>query len=690
MGADKIELVRMAGGLDLVSPALDMSSGSLIDAKNFEPDINGGYRRMDGIERYSGQTSPSDALYYVMAVNITGTIVAGNTITGQTSGATALVLQVNGTTELILIKKVGTFVAENITVSAVVQGTASTSVLNGAQTPMLHATYKSLAADNYRADIAAPTGAGAIRGVHNYNGTNYCFRNNVGNTECLMYKSTSTGWVQIVFGKEIQFTNAVGQIFEGDTVTGVTSGATAVVKRALLRTGTWSVSGIGSLVFDSITGTFQNGEALRVGGVTKATSSSLGTQISLPPNGKYEFINYNFTGSTSTYRMYGCNGVGTIFEFDGTRLVPIRTSIGTDTPSYITAWKNMLVIGIGASVSVSGIGQPFSWTALTGAAELALGDTCTGLSPQLGDANSGALAIFTRNQTLILYGNSTADFKLVIQSPDAGSAPYTVQNIGYAYYLDTKGVVQINATRAFGNFNMSTLTRKVQPIIDSKRGTAVASCIVRNSNQYRIFYSDGTGIILHMVPASKDAGGGVAADDLGATMFFDYGTSKSLNVVESYVDLSGIERIIAGGNDGMVYELNKGTSIDGGNISAHMMMAFNSNKSPRNRKHYKRTLFQAICKNTAQIKIGYELSYSSSEAMSGARTDNALIGGGSFWDIMQWDNFTWDAPYVTDYKVDTRGNGTNISFVVFSDNKIDESYTIHSCTLNYTIGRLER
>lgn len=44
----RAEAFQLAGGLDLVSPALAMAPGMLISCNNFEPDVNGGYRRMFG------------------------------------------------------------------------------------------------------------------------------------------------------------------------------------------------------------------------------------------------------------------------------------------------------------------------------------------------------------------------------------------------------------------------------------------------------------------------------------------------------------------------------------------------------------------------------------------------------------------------------------------------------------------
>jgi len=47
----------LGGGLDLVSPALQMSAGKAILAQNYECAMNGGYRRMDGYTIFDGRTS---------------------------------------------------------------------------------------------------------------------------------------------------------------------------------------------------------------------------------------------------------------------------------------------------------------------------------------------------------------------------------------------------------------------------------------------------------------------------------------------------------------------------------------------------------------------------------------------------------------------------------------------------------
>ena len=52
------------GGVNMVDPSLSLKPGELVAANNFEIDIRGRYRRMDGYERFDGQTLPSQITFY--------------------------------------------------------------------------------------------------------------------------------------------------------------------------------------------------------------------------------------------------------------------------------------------------------------------------------------------------------------------------------------------------------------------------------------------------------------------------------------------------------------------------------------------------------------------------------------------------------------------------------------------------
>lgn len=89
----RTEYFPLTGGLNLVDAPLAIKPGMVLTAINYELQSRGGYRRIDGIERYDGQASPSAAQYWVLNFD-TGDIstpVTDGFVTGVTSGATGKV-----------------------------------------------------------------------------------------------------------------------------------------------------------------------------------------------------------------------------------------------------------------------------------------------------------------------------------------------------------------------------------------------------------------------------------------------------------------------------------------------------------------------------------------------------------------------------------------------------------------------
>jgi hypothetical protein len=227
---------RFAGGLDLVSPPLTIDAGKCISINNYECNALGGYRRIDGYERFDGRPSPSAQSYYYCPCSFVGAVTVGQTITGATSAATGKVLQVESN-YLIIDRVTGTFVLENFNVSGVVKG--ALTILpskDGHPTGIGHATALGLTADDYRTDITAITGSGVIRGVCMYKGVAYAFRDNAAGTAVDIWKSTSTGWQQITLFKSLPFKTCTVDVLDGVVINQKNSGATATVKRQVIET----------------------------------------------------------------------------------------------------------------------------------------------------------------------------------------------------------------------------------------------------------------------------------------------------------------------------------------------------------------------------------------------------------------------------------------------------------------------
>lgn len=182
----------LKGGLDLVTPAAVIDPGKVIGSKNYEPDDEGGYRRLSGYERFDGLPSPSAASYWILNFDAgTGAaIVITNIVTGDTSGATSEVLSVTLTSGSWGVDAVGFLVVFNLLgdyeddedlsvtgVRAVMDGLAQK---RGALTDALDETNQRAAIEATRADIGKVPGADDINGTWLYNGRVYAFRDDTG------------------------------------------------------------------------------------------------------------------------------------------------------------------------------------------------------------------------------------------------------------------------------------------------------------------------------------------------------------------------------------------------------------------------------------------------------------------------------------------------------------------------------
>lgn len=287
---------RFAGGLDLVSPPLTIDAGKCISINNYECNSLGGYRRIDGYERFDGRPSPSNQNYYYCTCTFVSSVSVGQTITGSTSSATGKVLQVES--NYIIIDRVsGTFVIENFKIDGVVKGALTSPIsLFGHPTGLGHATALGLTADDYRADIQPVQGSGVIRGVCMYKGVAYAFRDNVAGTAVDIWKSTSTGWQKITLFQSLSFKSCTVDVIDGVIINQKNSGATATVKRQVIETSqdiadleatsdTTITMNLGSHTFTTQTGkAYVSGQAILIIATASPTNYMEGTVTSYSSN----------------------------------------------------------------------------------------------------------------------------------------------------------------------------------------------------------------------------------------------------------------------------------------------------------------------------------------------------------------------------------------------------------------------
>ncbi|NUX58653.1 hypothetical protein [Paraburkholderia youngii] len=414
----------LAGGLDQTSPTLSLAPGMVRDALNFECATTGGYTRIMGYERYDGHPSPSAQTYWTLNGTITANV--GDTITGVTSGATAVVAMIDtttvpGTTYIVVTMLTGSFAAggENVTKSGTVVGSITGAEQRaGAPNASTDVQYQVAAANIYRNQIGVVPGSGQVLGVWVYNDTVYAFRNNVAGTAANMYKATVNGWALVTTptlqpGGHYEFVNAN---FGGSAQTMMMFGCDSVNK---------------AFQFDG----------------TTFTQITTGMTVDAPNHIEYH-KNYLFLafGASLQYSPLG-NPTGTWTVVLGAGEIALGETI-TSIRSYI------------------------------------------GNNSYIGTESTNALLIHTKSTTQVLYGASSSDFSLSKHSATSGAVANSVQIADQPYYMSDLGIVNLQVTQAYGNFLQSALSQTINPFITQERTRISASCVVRAKSQYRLFFND--------------------------------------------------------------------------------------------------------------------------------------------------------------------------------------------------------
>jgi hypothetical protein len=633
--AIEIQTSMMQGGLDLATPPIVMPPGKVIAAINYEPDV-AGYTSFGGFERFDGHPRPSDS----------------------TEAATIIAR---------------------------------------------------------REAILPVPGTGPVRGVWVFDGAVYAFRDQTA-TQAGMFKSTAGGWVQQTFSYKLSFTAGETEILEDDLVTGVTSLAFATVDRVVLRSGTWAVApdntAEGYLIVHGVSGTFSAGEQITSSG-GEATMVAI-EAVALLAGGQYEFTNHNFYGAAERTRMYFVNGVDTAFEWTGTSLNPIFTGVtsgdstevdlllmpeapialgetllsggaspgdsivmaaGFDSPSYIAHFKNHLFLGFSSGTMLnSSIGEPLEFSTTSGAGEISFGDGITGML----SAASTSLLIFGQNRIEYLTGADTTTFELNPISDSSGAQPYTAQLMDTPMFLDDGGVRSLPTTAAFGDWRLGTVTQSIESLIRQKRDsliTPVTSMRVKAKDQYRLFWSDGTGITIYIGRKNPE------------TLPFNLPIEVFCSCAGE-VDNGRGDRLFVGCQDGYVYEMNRGTSFDGQPISSYIRLPFAAAKSPQQHTRWTKVSFEISTPDDITMGVSFEVDYARGDGGEGVDSD--VDGGSPIVTTDAYADVDWTQPVQGRLEYHLSGIGPNIATTLRHSSAIAQQHTISSQTYNFSRRRLKR
>ena len=656
----------------------------------------GDFRRMrftSGVSRYAVSTNytpeAGDSYYEVLAVGAS----VGDVISGQTSGATAEVVLVGDDLDAIYISKItGTFVngelLDNDTIGLLGFATIGEVPAVEYAPTITEEENAGLGAENtYREDITQVPGLNAIRGIWEIADRVYAFRDNAGETACVCHKASASGWDDSLITMADYFTFNSGSTAPsiGDTMTGASSGATGVVHKVILHSGTWAGNdAAGYLVITSPSLNFSSGE--NVNNTTTAsandmTTTSVSSTFAFPVGGRYDFVAENFYASATSFRTYGANGVGPAFEIDENDIVSpilLDTTAGDspdeNKPHLIEAFDGALWLAFaGGSVQKSVTGSPLTWNGFLGAAEFGLGEEITGINRSGGDV----MLVRTRRHTHGFYKDGSGGYLNKIISDRAGGILWTEQVIDTSYAVDDSGLTNINRVDTFGDFAGATISDLVQPLLIARRGDITASGIIRETNTYFVLFSNGEGISAKIM-------GGNSKPEFGLVSL-----GQALNVAYSTDNEAGAPTLWFGGDSGYVYRFGLAKNFDGEAIESFVRLPFAHRGMPAYRKRYRLADLELVGQRSITLRMSAELDYAEASDTDYSWS-TTVTGGGGFYDLGNWDEVYWDAQTFNTARFELTGTGQNISLLIYHNSAVTAPFVLQGVTLHYDVRRIRR
>lgn len=363
-------------------------------------------------------------------------------------------------------------------------------------------------------------------------------------------------------------------------------------------------------------------------------------------NGRHEFDEGNAYATEAGRSLYGVGG-GQPFELGLTGTFTTLTAAPSGA-TMIALHKNHLFLGFEqGSLQFSGIGDPTNWDASTGGAgEIGVGQALTGLLRGTG----GILHVLCRDSVQTLRFTSAEDAALEVTVPNSGARRYSCQSLMAPYFVNERGLTNLQASDQFGDFTALQPGRPVEPLFvgDGLASRVKASATSKRKAQYRVWFDNKTG--MYMSPA------GITVVEF----------PHQVEVAHTGELSNGEEQVLIGDSDGAVFRLDHGTDFAGMPVRAYLTLAFNDLNSPSVRKRFRRAFWDVRSGTEASISVQADYDYGRNETMRPRRQFIDYMLGGGLWGVDSWNEFVWSVPTLGQEPMEVAGTGTAINFAIYS------------------------
>ena len=690
--------------------------GSARILRNYEPSIEGGYRRIEGYDKYDssiippygapvvhgdGQSGTTLVLGAIHTSPVAGDVfaLAGGAIDGATQTGTSLNVDdldvspsANDTFTIA-----GSTTVYTISSATSLSGTASTLTIS----PAITVAPIDGAVLSFRYSVE-------VSGV-SFDATNNRVTLTIGqtmvvnpsNADAVTFVSTTSNYkalgVAVWEDKIIVVKNA--DIFKttgsGFTKINVYDYGTTLVHGA-------SQSG-SSLAINGITGIPQAGDVFKIAGVdlvytvtADAIVSGGGSTLAInpalassPANDavvtfisvaresavKARFARYNFDGTEKIVIVDGFNPPALYDNTDFVALPAAPAAVLGAT--HVIEYKNALFFGKGTTLTFTGPFFDSTFESGDGAGSINVGSVITGLS-----VFRNQLIIFTERHIQQLTGSTLSDFKMQPITKDIGCLDGdTVQEIGGdIIFLAIDGLRLLSATERIGDFGLAAVSKPIQNnMIDFiATNTDFTSCVVREKSQYRLLGFNNN--------ITQESAQGIIATQFAEQGGANTGFAETRGIRAYVADSSyneAVEVIVFANDDGYLYQLESGNSFDGGNIKTTFATPHLPMQDARIRKTFYKLFLYTDPKGSVNFDASLKLDFDTQDSIQPAPIAFSNTGGASglFGEVVYGAGL-FGSKLLKLFETQVIGSGFSVSFQFESDST-DPPYSLDALTVEY-------
>lgn len=401
--------------------------------------------------------------------------------------------------------------------------------------------------------------------------------------------------------------------------------------------------------------------------------------------GIYRFWRYAW----SIQKIIFVDGVNQAATWDGTTWTLINGAGAPADPSYVTEYKNRIIYaGYSAapgSITISAPDDENDFSGASGAIELVVGDTITGVR-----SFRDQVIIFCRNSIYQLAGDTSANFAIQPVSRNIGCPfPDTIQEVnGDIVYLSADGIRTVAATARIGDFELGNLSKKIQSLLAGLTTEHVTSVTIPSKSQYRVFYHDDStaeassfGVLggLRIINPQNVTFASTIAND---QVEWEWSLLKGIKPHTCDADrINLVETILHGGHDGFIYQQESGQTFNGSGIEGIYKTPDFDFKDVGKRKFIHRVTPYIRREGDATITLSVYYNYNATTRLQPAAYTLTGSGVAATYGEAVYDTAQYGTRPDVIQRQPVEGSGFTVSLQFSSDSVDDVSYSIEAFML---------